>query len=80
MNDKIADDIKTELKRVRAEAVRIIYADIADDAPITVSYDNGETEQPAYALGSGMSIGDRVAVLKVGNAPGLILGIPTDTL
>lgn len=69
------NSIAERLKRLGRDSVRLVLADVSTLSPLTVTYDNGETAQAAVQLeGGALAVGDRVAVLKSGNAPGLVLG------
>lgn len=71
--------LRQELDKQRSDGARVAFADVVSITPVEVTYDQGESSVPAYvAPGVATVIGARVAVLKHGNAPGIVLGINTN--
>lgn len=75
---KTTRNLQIQQKRQAEQSTRLVYGDVTDDSPLTVSLDNGATSQTAVALdGLTLAVNDRVAILKSGNSPGLVIGVLT---
>lgn len=72
-------ELSQQMTKARSNAARVGFADVTSVDPVMVTFDQGESEVPAYvAAGVATVVGSRVAVLKHGNAPGIILGLNID--
>lgn len=72
------ESLRKDIAKAKSDGARVQFGDVTGVTPVTVSFD-GETDIPCYVSpGVQTVVGERVAVIKHGNAPGIILGISTD--
>lgn len=65
-------DLWRAMQTLKDETARVVLADVTATAPLEISYD-GLAPETAVAAGIALKVGDRVVVLRSGNAPGHVI-------